>query len=335
MIETPALTHNTQAPSSMEIEVHSGSGQANRDLAELREGLLATPRRISSRFFYDDRGSELFERITELPEYYQTRTEAALLAAVADRIVAASGAEELVEIGSGAATKTRILLDAMARAGVLKLYVPVDVAEGTVRRVAEELTAEYPGLTVHGVVGDFMTHLDRLPDGCRRLVIFLGGTIGNLLPDQARDFLLQLRRETSPGDFFLLGVDLIKPVERVEAAYNDGAGVTAEFNLNILRAVNRLTGGDFDPTAFLHRAFYDRENCWIEMRLVSKKAQKVHLPALDLDIDLAEGEEIHTEISAKYDRSRAESLLRATGFIPVDWYTDPEELFGLALARRA
>ena len=335
MIETAALTHNTQAPSSVEIEVHSGSGQADRDLAELREGLLATPRRISSRFFYDDRGSELFERITELPEYYQTRTEAALLAAVADRIVAASGAEELVEIGSGAATKTRILLDAMARAGTLKLYVPVDVAEGTVRRVAEELTAEYPGLTVHGVVGDFMTQLDRLPDGCRRLVIFLGGTIGNLLPDQARDFLLQLRRETSPGDYFLLGVDLIKPVERVEAAYNDAAGVTAEFNVNILRAVNRLTGGDFDPTAFRHRAFYDRENCWIEMRLVSERPQKVHLPALGLELDLAEGEEIHTEISAKYDRPRAETLLRATGFIPVEWYTDPEELFGLALARRA
>jgi L-histidine N-alpha-methyltransferase len=335
MIETPAMTPKTDPQSSIVVEVHSGSGQAERDLAELRAGLLATPRRISSRFFYDDRGSELFERITELPEYYQTRTEGALLAAVADRIVAASQAEELVEIGSGAATKTRILLDAMAIAGLLKLYVPVDVAEGTVRRVAEELTAEYPGLTVHGVVGDFMTHLDRLPDGCRRLVIFLGGTIGNLLPAQARDFLLQLRRETSPGDFFLLGVDLIKPVERVEAAYNDSAGVTAEFNVNILRAVNALTGGDFDPAAFRHRAFYDRENHWIEMRLVSERAQKVHLPALDLELELAAGEEIHTEISAKYDRPRAESLLRATGFIPVDWYTDPEELFGLALARRA
>lgn len=320
---------------SIDIEVHTGTGQpAERDRAELRQALLSDPKRIPSRFFYDDHGSELFEHITELPEYYQTRTEGALLAAVADRIVAASRAEELVEIGSGAATKTRNLLDAMARAGLLKLYVPVDVAEGTVRRVAEELTEEYPGLAVHGIVADFMTQLDRLPDGCRRLVIFLGGTLGNLLPQEARHFLSQLHREMNPGDYFLLGVDLIKPIERLEAAYNDAAGVTAEFNLNILRVVNGLTGGDFDPAAFRHRAFYDPEHDRIEMRLVSQRPQAVHLPGIGLEIELAEGEEILTEISAKYDRAKAEALLTSAGFAPVEWYTDPENLFGLALSRR-
>lgn len=323
-----------EAVSPITVEVHSGVGQAERDRAELQQALTETPRRIPSRFFYDDRGSELFERICELPEYYQTRTEGALLAAIADRVLATSRAEELVEIGSGAATKTRLLLDAMQRAGTLRLYVPLDVSEGTVRRVAEELTAEYPGLEVHGIVADFMTHLNRLPEGGRRLMIFLGGTIGNLRPREARDFLAQLHRATSPGDFFLLGVDQIKPVERLEAAYNDSAGITAEFNRNILNVVNRRFGGDFDPRAFRHRAFYDRDRDWIEMRLVAEKPQTVHLAGLGLEIEIEEGEEILTEISAKYDRQKAEALLDGAGFEPVEWFTDPEGLFGLALARR-
>jgi L-histidine Nalpha-methyltransferase len=316
------------------VDVHARNGQDERDRAELRAALSRTPRQIPSRFFYDDRGSALFERICELPEYYQTRTEGALLATIADRVVAASGAEELVEIGSGAATKTRRLLDAMARAGTLKLYVPVDVAEGTVRRVAEELAREYPGLAVHGVVGDFMAHLGAIPEGGRRLAIFLGGTLGNLLPAEAHGFLAGLHAALAPGDHFLLGVDLVKPVARLEAAYNDAAGVTAEFNRNVLAVVNRVAGGDFDPGAFRHRAFYDRENHWIEMRLVAARAQRVHLPGLGLDLALAAGEEIQTEISTKYDRPRTEALLAAAGFEPIGWYTDPEPLFGLSLARR-
>jgi L-histidine N-alpha-methyltransferase len=316
------------------IEVHVGDERQEEDLAELRAALLRSPRQIPSRFFYDDVGSELFERITELPEYYQTCAERALLTSIADRVVAATRAEELVEIGAGAATKTRVLLDAMRRAGTLRLYVPFDVAEGTMRRVAEELLDEYPGLAVHGVVGDFMAHLEKIPEGEGRLVIFLGGTIGNLLPAEAERFLRQLHQAMEPGDYFLLGVDLVKPVPRLEAAYNDAAGVTAEFNRNILRVVNRLTGGDFDPAAFRHRAFYDRERCWIEMRLVSERAQRVHLPALGLELDFAPGEEILTEISAKYDRPRAEALLADTGFTPVEWYTGPEKLFGLSLSRR-
>jgi L-histidine N-alpha-methyltransferase len=319
---------------SIVIEVHEGEGRKEGDLEELRAALQRSPREIPSKYFYDDAGSELFERITELPEYYQTRTERALLTAIADRVAAVTRAEELVEIGAGAATKTRVLLDAMQRAGTLRLYVPFDVAEGTTRRVAEELTDEYPGLSVHGVVGDFMAHLEAIPDGDRRLVIFLGGTIGNLRPAGAEAFLRQLHDAMQPGDFFLLGVDLVKPVARLEAAYNDAAGVTAEFNRNMLRVVNRLTGGDFDPAAFRHRAFYDRARCWIEMRLVAERPQQVHLPALGLGFTLAPGEEILTEISAKYDRPRAEALLTKTGFQPLEWYTDPEGLFGLSLSRR-
>jgi L-histidine Nalpha-methyltransferase len=369
------------------VTVHNRHGQVARDRDELRAALLRSPREIPSRFFYDDRGSRLFERITELPEYYQTRTEHALLRAIADRVAAAARASQLVEIGSGAATKTRVLLDAMARAGQLQLYVPVDVAEGTMRRVAEELTAEYPELAVHGVVADFNDDLSLLPqfgpengnraesaadaegaaglasgtgwpadvggagpesgtgwpgvagsagaiDGRgRRLVIFLGGTIGNLKPEEARGFLATRRREMSPGDHFLLGVDLVKPVARLEAAYNDAAGITAEFNRNVLRVANHCAMGDFDPAAFSHRAFYDAGPRWIEMRLRSELRQHVRLPAIGLELDLEEGEEIRTEISAKYDRASAETLLAGAGLEPVAWFTDPEQLFGLALAR--
>jgi L-histidine N-alpha-methyltransferase len=259
-----------------------------------------------------------------------------------------------------------VLLDALAqtgRAGRLRLYVPVDFAAGTVRRVAEELAAEYPDLGVHGLVADFTQDLSPLPtlepgaDSAsrarsaaparpaaesampapreRRLVIFLGGTIGNLHPAEAHRFLALRHHEMAPGDHFLLGVDLVKPVARLEAAYNDAAGVTAEFNRNILRVANEVAGGgNFDPRAFTHRAFYDPGPRWIEMRLRSDRRQQVHLPALGLDFELAAGEEIRTEISAKFDRESGEALLGGAGFEPVAWFTDPEHLFGLALARR-
>ena len=324
----------TAAPDRVTIDVHLDPAGEEEALEALRSALEETPRRIPSRFFYDHRGSQLFERITELPEYYQTRTEAALLRECADDIVATSGAEELVELGSGAATKTRILLDAMDRAGQLLLYVPMDVAESFVRRSAEELAVEYPDLQVHGVVGDFLLHLEEIPEGGQRLVIFLGGTVGNLTPGDARAFLTAVHREMSPGDCLLLGTDRIKEVARVEAAYNDSQGVTAEFNLNILDVVNRLADGDFDPSKLRHRAFYDEEQHRIEMRLVATEPQRVHLPRIGLDFDLAEGEELQTEISTKYDRRRAEELLTDCGFEVVKWYTDDEDLFALTLARR-
>jgi len=306
-----------------------------RELAAVRAGLTATPRRISSKYFYDDRGSELFERITELPEYYPTGAEAALLAEVAGEVVRETGASALVELGSGAATKTRLLLDAMAAAGRLRLYVPVDVSEGTVHRVAAELVEAYPGLAVHGVVGDFTEHLGTIPEADGRLVIFLGGTIGNLDPAEARRFLTALGRQMRPGEPLLLGVDRIKDAARLVAAYDDPAGVTAEFNLNALRVVDRLTGGDFDPGRFRHVARWNAAEHRIEMWLAAREAHRVTLPAIDLVLDLAEGEEILTEISTKYDRALAAELLAASGFRLRRWYTGDDGLFALCLAERA
>ncbi len=316
------------------VDVHLDSGGPRAALDELRASLTEAPPRLPSKYFYDDRGSELFERITELPEYYQTRTEAAILRAAADAIAERTGAEELVELGSGAATKTRILLDALARAGRLRLYVPLDFSEGTLRRVANELVAEYPGLAVHGVVGDFLEHVEELPPGRRRLVIFLGGTIGNLGPERERAFLREVHGAMAPGDWFLLGTDLIKDPAVIEAAYNDAAGVTAEFNRNILTVVNRLAGGDFDPERFAHRAFWDAPMHRIEMRLVAASAQTVRLAALPLTLTIGAGEEISTEISTKYDRAMARDLLAGAGFHPLEWFTDPGERFALTLAAR-
>lgn len=302
---------------------------------EIRDGLRRTPREIAPKYFYDDRGSELFERICELPEYYQTRTEAALLGRIAPGIVARTHPSELVELGPGAAVKTRLLLDAMSRAGHLERFVPFDFSEGIVRRVAAELVREYPGMRIHAVVGDFMQQLGELPPAVgARLVIFLGGTIGNFRPAEAERFLCTLAARMHPGDGFLLGTDLVKDPARLVAAYDDAAGVTAEFNKNALRVLNRMLDGDFDPEAFRHRAVYDTRNHWIEMRLVSLQPQHVRLPGLALEMDLARGEEILTEISAKYDRPRVEELLRRSGFELVEWCTDPEGLFALSLARR-
>jgi L-histidine N-alpha-methyltransferase len=316
------------------IETALERADPQAELSALRAALAETPRRIPSRYFYDRRGSELFERITQLPEYYPTRTERKLLESVADEIARSTGAEELVELGSGAATKARILLDAMARSGNLRTYVPLDVSESMVRRSAEELAAAYPQLEVHGLVADFHHHLDHIPPGEPRLVIFLGSTIGNLRPDEAVAFLRGIAAPMAPGDFFLLGVDLVKETAVIEAAYNDAAGLTAEFNRNTLRVVNRLAGGDFAPERFAHRAFFDPENRWIEMRLVARGAQRVRLAKIELSLDLDDGEEILTEISCKYERPRVEGMLAEGGFALDRWFTDDKRLFGLALARR-
>ena len=320
--------------SRITVEVHLGKVDRRETFDELAAALAESPRRLPSRYFYDDYGSRLFEQICELPEYYQTRTEGALLRQSADRIVELTGADELVELGSGAATKTRVLLDAMQRAGLLHLYVPFDVSEGILRRTAAELIDEYPDLRVHGVVGNFLEHIEELPAGGRRLVIFLGGTIGNLTPQRAGELLTEIHQAMSPGDAFLLGTDLIKDPARIEAAYNDSAGVTAKFNRNILRVVNRIAGGDFDPARFRHRAFYDRALHRIEMRLISEQHQTVRLSELDTSFTLAAGEELLTEISTKYDQRLAAQLLSGAGFRPVEWFTDAEGLFGLSLAAR-
>lgn len=328
--EAPSET----ADGTARIRVDHPLETVDRDtmLEELRAGLASRPLRLPSKYFYDDHGSELFERITEQPEYYQTRTEAKLLAQAADDVIRRTGACELVEIGSGASTKTRILLDAMERADQLHLYVPMDVSEGIVRRVARELVERYPGLRVHAVVGDFMEHLGVIPDPDERLVIFLGGTIGNLEPEVARGFLSQLGAQMHPGEHLLLGVDRIKEQETLEAAYNDAAGVTAEFNLNILRVVNRLADADFDPEDFRHQARWNPERHRIEMWLIARRDVTVRLDALDRTLELASGEEILTEISTKYDRGLAAELLAESGFELERWYTDGDDLFALCLA---
>ena len=302
---------------------------------DVRAGLAREFKELPPKYFYDRRGSELFDRITTLPEYYPTRCERAILNRRAPEIVAATGAQELVELGSGSASKTRALLYAMAGAGTLRRYVPVDCSKSVVERSAAELRAVYPGLQVHGLVGDFEEHLRHLPDGDRRLFVFLGGTIGNFYPEARAGFLVQLRELLGPGDRLLLGTDLVKDVEVLEAAYNDSEGVTAEFNRNVLHAINRDLGADFDPDAFEHVAFFDPDSSWIEMRLRAQGAQTVSIPDAGVEVAFADGEEMRTEISTKFTRERLAEELAAAGLELEAFYTDEDELFGLTLASAA
>jgi L-histidine N-alpha-methyltransferase len=303
---------------------------------DVLDGLTRPFKELPPKHFYDARGSELFERICELPEYYPTRAERAILQARAADVAALTGANEVVELGAGYATKTRVLLDALTEAGTLRTFVPVDVSEATVRACADLLTEEYDGLRVHGLVGDFERHLDHLPpkDGAR-LVLFLGGTIGNFLPGARRRFLKGLRRRLGPRDHLLLGTDLVKDPAVLEAAYDDGEGVTAAFNLNVLRVINDALGADFDLDAFEHVAFFDPDNAWIEMRLRARSRQVVQIPGIGLTVRFAAREEVRTEISTKFTTERLDEDLRAAGLELVQWMTDPDDLFALTLSRPA
>ena len=316
----------------IDVHVHAQDSEVIKE--EIRSGLLLTPKKLPTKYFYDDWGSTLFEQICELPEYYQTRTEYELLKTVAYDVVTQTGAEELVELGSGAATKTRILLDAMAQAKQLRFYVPFDVSEGIVRRVSQELVEEYKGLQIHGVVGDFLTHLEHIPEGGRRLVVILGGTIGNLGPEAEPVFLSSIYDEMDQGDFLLLGAQLITDVDRLEAAYNDSAGITASFNKNMLCVLNSVIETDFDPETFQHIARFNQDMHRIEMYLQSVREQVIPIPALNMNLQLQKGEEILTEISTKYTQHKVEAILTRTGFSPVQWYTDAQQLHGLALAQK-
>ncbi|HZL54513.1 MAG TPA: L-histidine N(alpha)-methyltransferase [Solirubrobacteraceae bacterium] len=308
-----------------------------RTLADdVREGLTAEFKELPPKHLYDTRGAELFEQICELPEYYPTRTERAILERVAGELIAQTGAAELVELGSGSATKTRLLLDAMRSAGTLESFVAVDVTESFVRDSAAELLREYPGLRVHGLIADFERHLDQLPPPRGpRLLAFLGGTIGNFAPAARRRFLRSVCGLLGPDDHLLLGTDLVKDRATLEAAYDDSAGVTAEFNRNILHVLNRELGADFDPAAFEHVARFDTEHEWIEMRLRSREAQQVKLAALELTVAFEAGEDIRTEISAKFTRERVAAELTAAGLLLAAWHTDANGWFALSLARRA
>src|SRR5262249_4737504 len=275
-------------------------------------------------------------RICELPEYYPTRAERAILERSAGELATLTRAAELVELGSGTAAKTRVLLDALHTAGTLTRYVPVDVTETMAPECAEELTGEYPGLQVHGVIGDLERHLDRVPQAVGpRVVAFLGGTIGNFPPGSRRRVLREIVRLLGPEDHLLMGTDLVKDTEVLEAAYDDAEGVTAEFNRNVLRVLNRELEADFDPEDFDHVALFDEEHEWIEMRLRARREHPTHVRALDLPVHFDAGEELRTEISAKFTRERLEGDLTATGLRLVRWLTDPDELFALTLARHA
>jgi L-histidine N-alpha-methyltransferase len=324
--------------SSLAIDIHVGEGTERSLPEDVLDGLTRPTKELPPKHLYDDYGSELFDRITELPEYYPTRTERAILNAEAARIAAKTEMGELVELGSGTASKTRVLLDAGTEAGTLRRYVPFDVAEGMVRDTVATLSEEYDGLEVHGIVGDFERHLDEIPPpepGLPRVLAFLGGTIGNFLPGARRRFLRSLAATLGPDDHLLLGTDLVKDIDVLEAAYDDSAGVTAAFNLNVLTIINRELGADFPLHLFEHVAFFDPERRWIEMRLRARRAMTVSIPAIDLDVSFQRGEEIRTEISTKFTRPRLESDFAAAGLELAEWLTDPDDLFALSLARPA
>jgi len=317
------------------VRIEPGRGIAFDDEAE-RAAVVADLMRplptINSKYFYDDRGSRLFEDITRLPEYYQTRTEEALLEAIADDVVARTRPHELVELGSGAGRKIHLLLDAIQRSDDLHGCVLLDVNQTFLTESAERLAADYPLMAVRGIVGDFLHDLARVGSGSTRLYIFLAGTIGNLHPSETPRFLAQVRRALGPGDSFLVGLDLVKDVDRLNAAYNDTAGVTAEFNRNILRVLNRRFDTGFEVGAFDHVAFYDADRQWIEMRLRARRATGAWL-GYGNELRLEAGDEIRTEISCKYTRKSLERTLDGTGLALSNWYTDPDALFALALVR--
>jgi L-histidine N-alpha-methyltransferase len=316
------------------IEVHLDADTAATMASDVRDGLLAEPKELAPKYFYDERGSQLFEQITELDEYYPTRAERSILAERSAEIVAAAGSPRcLVELGSGSAAKTRHLLDAMRDAGCLHTYVPVDISEEITHETAGLLVEEYPGLAVRGLVCDFEQHLERIPDGeGGRLVAFLGGTIGNLYPSARRDFLARLADLMRPEDRLLLGTDLVKRSDRLEAAYDDAGGVTAEFNKNVLEVLNRELGADFDLDAFEHVARYDTEEARMDIRLRSLADQTVSLEGLELEVEFAAGEEMRTEISSKFTYEKLARVYAEAGLAISGWFTDADCDYALSLA---
>jgi L-histidine N-alpha-methyltransferase len=319
------------------VDVHlAPDAMAHALEADVRAGLGGMPKTLPPKWFYDSRGSDLFDAITRLPEYYPTRTERSILVARAGEIASRTGADTLVELGSGTSEKTRLLLDALTGAGTLSRFVPFDVSEQTLREAADAVAAEYPGIAVHAVVGDFEHHLGHIParshHDATRLVAFLGGTIGNLTPSMRAAFLADLVAALQPGDRLLLGTDLVKDTGRLIAAYDDAAGVTAAFNRNVLHVINRELHADFAVDAFAHVAVWDANNEWIEMRLRADGRQHVTVHDLDLAVDFADGEELRTEISAKFRRDTVVRELDAAGFELEEWWTDPAGDFALSMA---
>jgi L-histidine N-alpha-methyltransferase len=301
---------------------------------DIRQGLSSRPRTLPSKYFYDERGSQLFERITELPEYYPTRAEREVLETRAPDIARIAHPREVVELGSGSAKKTRVLLEAALDQGRLERYVPLDVSREIAEESARELIDDYPGLHVHAVIGDFEHHLDEIPEGEDRLIALLGGTVGNFERPDAIRLLGEIARRMGPTDHFLLGTDLIKNPAVLEAAYDDARGVTAEFNKNILHVLNERLDGNFNPDDFEHVAFYNEERKRVEMHLRAIRPVDVRLGVIDLDVEIDRDETIRTEVSCKYTKDSVETMLREAGLELDGWFTDEAARYALSLSRR-
>ncbi len=301
--------------------------------ADVAEGLTAQPKELPPKWFYDDRGSDLFDQITRLPDYYPTRREREILEREVDAIAERSGADTVVELGSGTSEKTRIALDALAATGRLRRYVPFDNSEATLRTATVELAQAYEGLAVHGVVGDFEHHLGHIPDGGCRLLMLLGGTIGNFPSAPRKDFLASVADTMAPGDTFLLGFDLVKDRDRLIAAYDDPEGVTAAFNRNVLSVINHRLDADFALDQFEHEARFDPDEEWIEMWLRSRRSQKVSIGGLDMTVDFASGERMRTEVSAKFRTENIGPELASVGLAMEQLWTDAQGDYALTLSR--
>ena len=320
-------------PTAYSIDVHLGPNDWRRALrADVHRGLSSSPKTLPPKWFYDQRGSELFDQITRLPEYYPTRAEREIIELRAMEIVKRAAADTVIELGSGTSTKTQLLLNAAVASGIVRRFVPFDVSETTLREASEQIGRKYPTLAVHAVVGDFEHHLSRLPVEGRTMVLFLGSTIGNFIPTHRRQFFHDLRAALKSGDSLLLGTDLVKDPARLVAAYDDAAGVTAEFNRNVLTVVNRELGANFRPELFDHVALWDPDQEWIEMRLRASTVQHVAIEDLDLAVAFESGEELHTEISAKFRRDGVQAELTEAGFELAEWWTDSAGDFALSLA---
>lgn len=316
-----------------DLEIHLDDADQTAQLrADAYAGLTADPKWLSPKWFYDARGSELFEQITRLPEYFPTRLERGILAAHADRIAGVTGVGTLVELGSGSSEKTRLLLDALHQRGAPTSFVPLDISAAALADAVGQLATDYPGLQIQGVVGDFTRHLKLLPAADRRLVAFLGGTIGNLPPAERARFLAELRSTLEPGDWLLLGAGLVTDPAVLVPAYDDAAGVTAKFNRNVLQVLNRELGADFDVEAFDHVALWNPDQEWIEMRLRATRQLTVRLPVFGLTIEFVPGEDLRTETSTKFRRDGLTRELAAAGFALRHWWTDPADRFSLSLA---
>jgi dimethylhistidine N-methyltransferase len=307
------------------------------DGQDLVSGLTQTPKSLPPRYFYDDCGSQLFEQICELPEYYPTRTEAWILHQYANEIARMTGACQLVEVGSGSSTKTRLLLDAYQALGNGLGYVPIDVSGGILTESAQQLLRDYPALQIQGLVGTYEQAIAQLEPTSlpSRMIFFLGSTLGNLTPQECDRFLSQILAALDVGEYFLLGIDLQKPKHLLEAAYNDAQGVTAQFNLNMLEHLNQRFKGNFDTKLFEHWAFYNDQLNQIEMHLRCLQAHTVHLEALNLKVEFEAGETIKTEISRKFDLEGIQKQLQAKGLKPFSVWTDPQQWFGLILAQKS